>query len=117
VCVFVCVCVCVCVCARARACELACGQCTRRRRRRVCVCVCMCMCVCERERDRERVRESERAGHMESRSEKFRDDIVVAPKGMGPSVRRIHEQPLCAASSRTFGGVKSQDRTFGGSGM
>ena len=64
-------------------------------------------------------RESARAGHMESRGEKFRDDInvVVAPKGMGPSVRRIHEQPLSAASSRTFGGAKSQSRTFGGSGM
>jgi hypothetical protein len=83
----------------------------------VCVYVCMCVCVCERERERESERESERAGHMESRSEKFRDDIVVAPKGMGPSVRSIHEQPLCAASSRTFGGVKSQDRTSGGSGM
>merc|ERR1719199_1343924 len=34
-------------------------------------------------------------GHLESRGEKFRDDIdvvLVAPKGMGPSVRRLYEQ-------------------------
>merc|ERR1719199_480740 len=34
-------------------------------------------------------------GHLESKGEKFRDDInvvLVAPKGMGPSVRRLYEQ-------------------------
>jgi len=34
-------------------------------------------------------------GHLESRGEKFRDDInviLIAPKGMGPSVRRLYEQ-------------------------
>mmetsp|Transcript_8261 Transcript_8261/g.19255 ORF Transcript_8261/g.19255 Transcript_8261/m.19255 type:complete len:560 (+) Transcript_8261:63-1742(+) len=34
-------------------------------------------------------------GHLESRGEKFREDInviLIAPKGMGPSVRRLYEQ-------------------------
>jgi len=34
-------------------------------------------------------------GHLESRGEKFRSDInviLIAPKGMGPSVRRLYEQ-------------------------
>lgn len=34
-------------------------------------------------------------GHLESVGEKFRDDInvvLIAPKGMGPSVRRLYEQ-------------------------
>lgn len=34
-------------------------------------------------------------GHLESVGQKFRDDInvvLIAPKGMGPSVRRLYEQ-------------------------
>jgi len=70
------------------------GRRSARRRRRRCVGI-AALLVCRSRRERTEADAVILAGHLESLGQKFRDDInvvLVAPKGMGPSVRRLYEQ-------------------------